>query len=59
MIGVSQLFRALPSSGKVTAMPRAKASYLPLNQKETILAWAVIRDSLANPNKMRPMRIVV
>jgi hypothetical protein len=38
MEGVSQLFNAFPSSGKVIAMPKANASYLPLNQNETMLA---------------------
>jgi hypothetical protein len=38
IIGVTKLFSAFPSSGKVTAIPKAKASYFPLNQKETMLA---------------------
>ena len=41
--GVSQLFKALPNSGKVIAKPSAKANYLPLNQWDTMLACAVSR----------------
>ncbi len=58
IIGVNQLLNAFPNSGKVTARPMAKASYLPLNQKEIMQATAVIKLSLANPNSIRPIRIV-
>lgn len=59
MIGVIQLFTALPNSGKVMAMPSAKASSFPLNQNDTILACAVIKLSLANPNNILPISMVV
>jgi hypothetical protein len=40
------------------AMPKAKANYFPLNQNDTILAWAVIKLSLANPNSILPTKMV-
>jgi hypothetical protein len=43
MIGVIQLLSAFPNYGKVIAIPSAKASSFPLNQKETMLACAVIK----------------
>jgi hypothetical protein len=56
--GVHKLFKALPSSGKVIAIPNAKASYFPLNQNDTILACAVTKLSLAIPNNILPINIV-
>lgn len=50
--------RALPNSGKVTATPRARACYLPSNQKATILACGMKRAYETTPNKILPARIV-
>lgn len=58
IFGVKKLFNALPSSGLVNIIPKAVASYFPLNQNETILACAVIKDSDAIPNNILPMRSI-
>lgn len=58
ILGVKKLFNAFPSSGLVNIIPKAVASYFPLNQKETILACAVIRDSDAIPNNILPIRSI-
>jgi hypothetical protein len=58
MSGVHKLFKAFPNSGKVIAIPKANASYLPLNQNDTMLACAVTKLSLAIPNNILPISIV-
>lgn len=53
-----KLFKAFPSYGKVIAIPKANACYLPVNQKDMILAWGMKTDSENTPKSILPTKMV-